>query len=257
MFSDGLEGRLKAFSRRTMIPFLPEGDYRFPDPARALAEHDGLVGVSVDLDSGRLLSAYRAGIFPWHADGHFFYWFATAPRAVIFPDRLHIGRSLAKTLRNRPYRITVNLDFAAVIAACAAAPRPGQDGTWIAPEFQTAYTHLHQIGHAHSFECRYPDGAGGEYLAGGFYGVQIGRVFYGESMFAAAPDASKTAFACAVPYLARCGIALIDCQQDTPHMRRFGAQAIPFAEFQAALRRENARPPVSPIGRGTIAQNGC
>ncbi len=237
------------------IPFLPPGDYRFPHPAYALEHCDGLVGISADLDSGRLLAAYRAGIFPWFSEGRFFYWFATAPRAVILPERLHIGRSLAKTLRNKPYRITANQNFAAVIAACAAAPREGQDGTWIAPGFQTAYTHLHQSGHAHSFECWYPDGQGGEYLAGGFYGVQIGRVFYGESMFAAAPDASKTAFACAVPYLAQCGIALIDCQQDTPHMRRFGSQLMPFAGFQTALSRENALPLKQAVGRGTIAEN--
>ena len=141
------------------IPLLAPGDYRFPNPDDALAECDGLVGVSRDLDAGRLLSAYRSGIFPWFSQDGWFYWFATAPRTVLLPEKLHVGKSLAKSLRNKPYRVTVNQDFEAVAAHCAAVPRPGQDGTWIAPEFQTAYTALHRMGHAHSFECRYPDEA--------------------------------------------------------------------------------------------------
>ena len=129
-----------------------------------------------------------------------------------------------------------------LIAHCAAFPRPSQDGTWIVPEFQAAYTELHRLGHAHSFECFYPDETGRLKLAGGFYGVQIGRVFYGESMFALEPDASKIAFARAVPFLAGLGIELIDCQQDTLHMHRFGSEPIPFAEFQTTLQRLNALP---------------
>lgn len=237
------------------VPFLPPLDYRFPDPDRALVERDGLVGVSADLDTGRLLAAYRAGVFPWFSENGLFYWFATAPRAVLLPQNLRVGRSLAKTLRNKPYLVTANRRFADVVAACAAKPRPGQDGTWIAPEFQTAYTALHRLGHAHSFECFLPDGCGRLKLAGGFYGVQIGRVFYGESMFADAPDASKTAFACAVPFLARCGIALIDCQQDTDHLRRFGSQTMDFADFQTALRTLNAQALAADIGAAVVADN--
>ncbi|MGF6148178.1 Leucyl/phenylalanyl-tRNA--protein transferase [Kingella potus] len=239
------------------VPFLPPHDYRFPDPGRALRETEGLVGVSADLDAGRLLSAYRAGVFPWFAEGGLFYWFAVSPRAVLLPERLHVGRSLAKTLRNKAYRVTANRCFQRVIAACASRPRPHQDGTWIAPEFQTAYARLHALGHAHSFECFFPDGAGRLRLAGGFYGVQIGRVFYGESMFADAPDASKTAFACAVPYLAGCGLALIDCQQDTEHLRRFGSHTVDFAAFQTALRDLNGQPLRREIGCGTVAENLC
>ena len=191
-----------------------------------------MVGISRDLDTGRLLSAYRQGVFPWFSEDGWFFWHTIDPRAVIVPENLHIGRSLAKTLRNKPYRVTVNQCFETVIAHCAAFPRPGQDGTWIVPEFQAAYTELHRLGHAHSFECFYPDETGRLKLAGGFYGVQIGRVFYGESMFALEPDASKIAFARAVPFLAGLGIELIDCQQDTLHMHRFGSDRYRSPNFR-------------------------
>lgn len=164
------------------IPLLAPDNYAFPDPAYALARCDGLVGVSRDLDAGRLLEAYRNGVFPWFSRDGWFFWYAVGPRAVIVPERLHVPRSLAKTLRNGSYRVAVNGCFAEVVAHCAAAARPNQDGTWIAPEFQTAYLKLHEMGHAHSFECHYPDENGKTRLAGGFYGVQIGRVFYGESI---------------------------------------------------------------------------
>lgn len=237
------------------IPYLPPNDYRFPNAARLAAEYDGLVGVSGDLDAGRLLSAYRQGIFPWFSENGLYYWFTTDPRTVLLPEKLHIGRSLAKTLRNKSYRVTVNTCFSDVIAACSAVPRPGQDGTWITPDFQTAYGRLHRLGHAHSFECRLPDEAGEWRLAGGFYGVQIGRVFYGESMFARMPDASKIAFACAVPFLARCGVGLIDCQQDTHHLQRFGSETVGLSAFQTALGRLNGLPLLQPIEGGVVAEN--
>ncbi|MDO4696442.1 MAG: leucyl/phenylalanyl-tRNA--protein transferase [Neisseria sp.] len=237
------------------VPFLVPNDFSYLDVETAVREYDGLVGVSADLQTARLLDAYRCGIFPWFSERGLFYWFATVPRTVLFPEKFHIGKSLAKTLRNKTYRVTANRDFAAVISHCAAVPREGQDGSWIAPEFQTAYRRLHELGHAHSFECFMPDGDGRLKLEGGFYGVQIGRVFYGESMFALRPDASKIAFACAVPYLARCGIALIDCQQDTQYLRRFGSQTLPFADFQTALHRLNGEPLTAPIG-GLVAENG-
>lgn len=185
-----------------------------------------------------------------------FFWYAVGPRAVIVPERLHVPRSLAKTLRNGSYRVAVNGCFAEVVAHCAAAARPNQDGTWIAPEFQTAYLKLHEMGHAHSFECHYPDESGETRLAGGFYGVQIGSVFYGESMFALQPDASKIAFACAVPFLADLGVELIDCQQDTEHMRRFGSELLPFADFAERLRMLNAVPLKEEIGRREVACKG-
>lgn len=237
------------------IPFLPPLDYRFPNTAYALAECDGLVGVSRDLDSGRLLSAYRQGIFPWFSENGLFYWFATAPRTILSPKKLHISRSLAKNLRHYCYRVTVDIAFEHVIAACSAVPRPGQDGSWITPEFQTAYAALHRLGFAHSFECWYPDAAGQMQLSGGFYGVQIGRVFYGESMFALAPDASKIAFACAVPFLAQCGIELIDCQQDTAHLKRFGSEQMAFSDFQTALSVLNNQPLAHPMKTQIIVEN--
>lgn len=236
------------------IPFLAPGNYRFPNPDYALAECDGLVGVSRDLDTGRLLSAYRSGIFPWFSQNGWFYWFATAPRTVLLPQKLYIGKSLAKTLRNKPYRVSVNQAFEQVMAHCAAVPRPGQEGSWIEPEFQAAYTALHHLGQAHSFECWYPDEQGVLQLAGGFYGVQIGQVFYGESMFALAPDASKIAFATAVPYLAQCGVQLIDCQQDTEHLKRFGSEQMDFHDFQTALRHLNAVDLVREIGCGVVRE---
>ncbi len=237
------------------IPLLAPDNYAFPDPAYALARCDGLVGVSRDLDAGRLLEAYRNGVFPGFAR-RLVFWYAVGPRAVIVPERLHVPRSLEKTLRNCSYRVTVNGCFAEVVAHCAAAVRPNQDGTWIAPEFQTAYLKLHEMGYAHSFECHYPDENGKTRLAGGFYGVQIGRVFYGESMFALQPDASKIAFACAVPFLASLGVELIDCQQDTGHMRRFGSELLPFADFAERLRMLNAVPLKEEIGRREVACKG-
>ena len=239
------------------VPFLPPQEYVFPNPDYAIAECEGLVGISADLDAGRLIAAYRRGIFPWFRQNGLFYWFATAPRTVLLPENIHIGKSLAKTLRGKAYRVTVNQAFADVIAGCASVPRPNQDGTWITPEFQTAYFDLHRLGFAHSFECWYPDtdDGGRLKLAGGLYGVQIGRVFYGESMFARTPDASKIAFACAVPFLERCGVELIDCQQDTEHLKRFGSQQMDFHEFHTALVRLNDMPLTEAVGRRILADN--
>lgn len=214
-----------------MIPLLPPNT-PFPDPRAGIALHDGLVCVTEDLTPTRLLAAYPNGIFPWHDDGQFFYWFSTAPRAVLLPERLHVSRSLRKTLKNQKYRVAVNEQFATVVAACAQIERAGQDGSWIFPSFERAYTELHHLGYAHSFEYYNENNE----LAGGLYGVQIGRVFFGESMFAHQGDASKMAFAHAVPFLARCGVQLIDCQQDTGHLRRFGSQTMDFDDFQAALK---------------------
>ena len=188
------------------IPVLNPKSLHFPDVHKAIARRDGLVAVGGDLRIERLLAAYVQGIFPWYSDGQPICWWALSPRTVLYPHKLHIGRSLAKTLRNKPYAVSANRHFPAVIAACAAAPREGQAGTWITREMQKAYIRLHEAGHAHSFECWYPDMQGGLQLAGGLYGVQIGRVFYGESMFARQSDASKIAFACAVLYLAVCFI---------------------------------------------------
>ena len=234
------------------IPVLNPKSLHFPDVHKAIARRDGLVAVGGDLRIERLLAAYVQGIFPWYSDGQPICWWALSPRTVLYPHKLHIGRSLAKTLRNKPYAVSANRHFPAVIAACAAAPREGQAGTWITREMQKAYIRLHEAGHAHSFECWYPDMQGGLQLAGGLYGVQIGRVFYGESMFARQSDASKIAFACAVPYLAECGIELIDCQMHTAHLARFGSERMPFYDFQTALCSLSAQALSQPVGRQVI-----
>lgn len=220
-----------------MIPLLPPHT-PFPDPRPAIDDYDGLVCVTEDLTPDRLLMAYPHGIFPWHYDGMYFYWFTIAPRAVLLPEQLHISRSLKKAMQTQTYRITVNHAFADVIHACAETTRAHQNGTWIAPEFQTAYTEMHQLGHAHSFE--YWDAE--QRLMGGLYGVQIGKVFFGESMFSRQSNASKIAFAHAVPFLAQCGVQLIDCQQDTPHLAQFGSQTWAFDDFEAELTRLTALP---------------
>lgn len=240
----------------TDIPLLAADCLQFPDPRPAIAAHEGLVAASRDLSVQRLLAAYKQGIFPWHEEGGLFFWFATAPRTILYPPRLHIGRSLAKTLRHKPCVVTVNQNFPAVIAACSAVQRPGQGGSWIGPAFRAAYTDLHYLGQAHSFECWFPDAQGRLVLAGGLYGVQIGRVFFGESMFAHQNDASKIAFACAVPFLQECGIGLIDCQQDTPHLARFGSELMPFDDFRAALSELTAQALLRPIGRQLLKQQG-
>ena len=206
-----------------MIPLILPQD-SFPNPRYAIENQDGLVCVTDSLSPALLLKAYPQGIFPWYNDEHFFYWFSIAPRAVLLPEQLKLSRSLKKSIQNKRYCVSVNQQFAEVIAQCAATPRPHQHGTWIAPAFQAAYTQLHQMGHAHSFEFYNENNK----LTGGLYGVQIGQIFFGESMFAHESDASKIAFAHAVPFLAKCGVQLIDCQQDTEHLRRFGSQLMAF-----------------------------
>ena len=201
----------------------------FPDPALAETEPNGLLAVGGDLSPQRLRSAYRLGIFPWYGAGQPILWWSPDPRLVLFPDRLRISRSLRKTLRRGAFTVSLDRDFGAVIRACAA-PRADAGGTWIVPAMARAYERLHVLGLAHSAEAWR-----GDELAGGLYGVAMGRVFFGESMFSRASDASKVALA----YLARClsdwGYALIDCQVYTPHLASLGAVAMPRAEFQRRL----------------------
>ncbi|ULJ64462.1 leucyl/phenylalanyl-tRNA--protein transferase [Wielerella bovis] len=237
------------------IPFIHAHAPIFPEYNPETNQYDGLVCLTDTLTPELVLAAYPKGLFPWFCENGIFYWFSLHPRAIVQPEKIHISRSLRKKLRHQKYKVTVNHNFPAVIAACADTPRAGQSGTWIAPEFQAAYTALHRLGHAHSFECWLPDNTGVWRLAGGFYGVQIGRVFYGESMFAWRDNASKIAFACAMPYLADCGIALLDCQQDSEHMQRFGSQTIPFADFRARLGSLNPQHLQRKIGCEMVQQN--
>jgi leucyl/phenylalanyl-tRNA--protein transferase len=200
----------------------------FPPPDRA--ERSGLLAVGGDLRPERLLLAYSMGIFPWYDEDMPILWHSPDPRAVLLPGDLHVPRSLAKTMRKQPFELRLDSAFAEVIAACARAYRPGQGGTWITEDMQNAYIRLHEMGFAHSAEA-WRDGE----LVGGLYGVSLGTIYYGESMFAAAPDASKAAFVALVRQLTRWGFSLIDCQQKTEHLTRFGAVMWRRKKFQEAL----------------------
>jgi leucyl/phenylalanyl-tRNA--protein transferase len=193
---------------------------------------NGLLAVGGDLSPERLLAAYSQGIFPWYSDGEPILWHSPDPRFVLTTESFRVPRRLERTRRNDP-RLRLSLDeaFDDVIGACSKAPRPGQGGTWITEEMKAAYAELHRLGFAHSAEAW----RGGE-LVGGLYGVSLGGVFFGESMFARAGDASKIAFAALVEQLARWKIDLIDCQVETSHLARFGAQSVPRARYLEALR---------------------
>lgn len=205
-------------------------DKRLVFPPVELAE-DGLLAVGGDLSPERLLLGYSKGIFPWYGPKLPILWHSPAARMVLAAPDLVINRSLRKAIRRQPYQLRIDTAFADVLAGCATSPRPGQDGTWLIPEMVAAYQRLHALGFAHSFEAW--DGAA---LVGGLYGVSLGGCFYGESMFARAPDASKIAFAASVAQLAAWDIPLIDCQVHTEHLDRFGAIEIPRAEFLDRLR---------------------
>lgn len=202
---------------------------RFPPVERALAEPNGLLAIGGCLDPGWLLEAYRRGIFPWFSPGQPILWWSPDPRMVLFPERLVVARSLRKVIRQGVYSVTLDRAFGAVIRACAE-PRDADGGTWITTDMIEAYTRLHELGHAHSVEAWY-DGE----LAGGLYGVALGRVFFGESMFFRRTDASKVAFVHLVRQLHSWGFTLIDCQMTTGHLRRFGAAGIPRADFVRRL----------------------
>jgi leucyl/phenylalanyl-tRNA---protein transferase len=214
----------------------------FPDPA--LAEPDGLLAVGGDLSPRRLLTAYAEGIFPWFDEDSPILWWSPDPRLVLEPSALHVPSSLRRTLRRGRYRVTADAAFEQVIRSCASRERPGQEGTWITPGMAAAYVALHGLGFAHSFEAW-----DGEVLAGGLYGVSLGGAFFGESMFADRPDASKVAFVRAIEWLSRADIDLVDCQVRTDHLVRFGAREVPRAEFlgrlAAALERPTRRGPWS------------
>src|SRR5690606_11952469 len=190
-----------------------------------------------DLRPERLLLAYQLGIFPWYHDGLPILWYSPDPRMVLEADRLVVNRSLRKSIRRGRYQVTLDTAFDRVIRACAEVPRPGQDGTWITSDMLAAYLRLHEIGYAHSVEAW--DGAE---LAGGLYGVSLGGAFFGESMFARAPDASKVAFVALVEQLLRWDIRLIDCQVHTEHLERFGAEEWPRERYLARLAVALERP---------------
>ncbi|MFN3198952.1 MAG: leucyl/phenylalanyl-tRNA--protein transferase [Bradymonadia bacterium] len=210
--------------------FLLDDSMRFPDPE--LADPSGVIAIGGDLSVERLLRGYSVGIFPWFNPGDPIIWHAPPDRMVLEPEQLYVGRSLRKAIKRAPYEIKYDTAFAEVITACADVPRPMQEGTWITDDMLNAYMALHHAGYAHSAEAWQ-----GERLVGGLYGVTLGGVFFGESMFALAPDASKITFATLVPQLAAFGFKLIDCQVHTDHLARFGAQEWPRRRFSEALQR--------------------
>jgi len=205
-----------------------EGDDPFPAPEASLRQPNGLLCAGADLSVARLLDAYRHGIFPWYSGGEPILWWSPDPRMVLFCDELKISRSLAKNIRNKGFEVAMDTSFEKVLLNCSKTRKDGA-GTWLGPDMRKAYLALHRAGHAHSFET-WRDGR----LVGGLYGVAIGRMFYGESMFSAETDASKVALVGLVEELRRRDMPLIDCQQRTPLLASLGAREIPRREF---LRR--------------------
>jgi len=201
---------------------------QFPDPAGAAAEPDGLLAIGGDLAPERLLAAYRRGIFPWYEAGQPILWWSPDPRAVLLPGALHVSRSLRRTLRSDRFRVSVDLAFADVVAACASTR--AATGTWITPEMQAAYQTLHELGHAHAIETWH-----GPELVGGLYGIALGGVFFGESMFSVETDASKVALVHLVRLMEQRGMGLIDCQVATGHLASLGSQLVPRGEFLRAV----------------------
>lgn len=222
-----------------MIPWLASGD-PFPSSDKALQQPNGLLAAGGDLSPARLIEAYSSGIFPWFNAGEPILWWSPDPRMVLFPAELKVSRSLKKVIRNREYEVRLDSAFTQVMQGCAQ-PRSGQHGTWITPLMIEAYTRLHNMGIAHSAET-WIDGE----LAGGLYGVALGRMFYGESMFATVSDASKIAFVHLVWQLKRWGFGMIDCQMKTAHLARFGAVEIPRHDF---IRRVSKLIQYSPTPR--------
>jgi len=217
------------------LPFLDPQHPIFPDPATALDYPDGLLAAGGNLSVDTLLKAYRQGIFPWYEQGQPILWWSPNPRAVIVPEQIHISKSLAKTLRRGGYRVTTDQAFAAVIKACAEPrpehlDRPGENHTWISAEMIAAYIHLYDAGHAHSVEYWLDD-----QLCGGLYGLAIGNVFCGESMFSRASNASKIAFSHLAKGLEEAGFVLIDCQIENEHLNSLGAQNMAREDFRAIL----------------------
>ena len=202
----------------------------FPDPSEA--ENDGLLALGGDLSPERLLNAYASGIFPGFREDEDIFWFSPDPRMVLYPDELIISDSLQRVIRNKKFKVTADENFVGVIRACADAPRPGQDGSWIDESFIEGYTRLHNMGFAHSFESWFE----GE-LVGGLYGVSIGRAFFGESMFHTARDASKAAFYHMVQKIKTWQFMMVDCQVETDLLKRLGARNVPRAEYLDCLEK--------------------
>jgi len=222
------------------------GQHPFPDPRSG--HSDGLLAYGGDLEPGRLLAAYAQGLFPWYESPPIL-WYSPDPRALLFPEDLRINRSLARSLRRSPYTLAVDENFRGVIEACAQAPRPGQSGTWINDDMIRAYCSLHELGFAHSVEA-YAEGE----LVGGIYGVSLGAVFFGESMFSRRSDASKIALVALVDRIRAWGFRALDCQAHTDHTERLGAVLRPRTEFLGLL--EEALEAPTRCGKWELARPG-
>ena len=212
------------------FPFISENEcFIFPNPVEA--KHYSIVAWGGNLSPGMLLSAYEQGLFPWYSDDEPVIWHSPDPRFVLFPDNIHISASMKKVLRSKRFEITFNKDFPGVIKGCAEADRPGQGGTWITGDVIIAYTELHRLGWAHSAEAWF-EGK----LAGGCYGLRMGNVFFGESMFSVKPNASKAAFFTLAEHLFNDGVSFIDCQNHTYHLESLGAVEMKRADFLPLLK---------------------
>lgn len=218
-----------------VLPWLDDS-LTFPSLHTALTEPDGLLAAGGDLSPERLLTGYSQGIFPWFQEDDPILWWSPLRRMVLFPEQLNVSRSLSKSLRNRSYQIRINTAFEQVMQECAA-PRDEEGGTWILPQIVDAYCILHQLGYAHSFEV-WEEGE----LTGGLYGVGLGRMFFGESMFSRRSDASKIAFVHMVRHLSRYGVKMIDCQMYTAHLASLGAQLVAREQFIAMLKIQIIQP---------------
>ncbi|MES2606824.1 MAG: leucyl/phenylalanyl-tRNA--protein transferase [Pseudomonadota bacterium] len=207
------------------LPWLDDESLDFPDPATALTTPNGLLAVGGDLRPARLLKAYELGIFPWYNEEQPPLWWSPDPRMVLFPQEMHISRSLAKLMKSGYFTVTSDRTFARVLEGCAE-PRPGSDGTWLSDEMQAAYLQLHELGHAHSVEVWRDD-----LLVGGVYGIALEGIFYGESMFSRVSNASKVAMATLAGKLAVANFRIIDCQVASPHLSSLGARLISRADF--------------------------
>jgi leucyl/phenylalanyl-tRNA---protein transferase len=217
------------------IAWLDESHNQFPDVSLALTEPDGLLAVGGDLRASRLLEAYRSGIFPWYEEGQPILWWSPDPRCVLYPDQLHISRSLKKTLRRRDYQVTFDQAFMSVMQRCAES-RHDQDGTWITPDMLEAFEQLHTLEIAHSVEVWRTENEQPQ-LVGGLYGIALGSVFFGESMFSRRTDASKIALYNLSQQLLAWGFNLIDCQVHSDHLESLGAVTVERQQFVSHLEK--------------------
>jgi leucyl/phenylalanyl-tRNA---protein transferase len=227
----------------------PEPDAPFPPVDQALRQPDGLLAIGGDLSPPRLLNAYRHGIFPWYSQGQPILWWSPDPRTMFATDGVRLGSKFRRGLRRSTWEVRADTAFAEVIRACAETPRPGQRGTWITREMRAAYERMHELGHAHSFEV-----FDGDRLVGGIYGVAIGRMFFGESMFSAESGGSKVALAALAAHLGSWGFPLIDAQVENDHLISLGAELWPRARFLAAVAELTAEPGI--VGSWS-ARVGC